>query len=59
MNNIVSSSVHLARQSCQWLASPGDGATRAALLRWVRAFPRAVMAFAREEEEHLGELMEG
>lgn len=52
---------HLARQSCQWLPSdaPDDERIRAALLRWLRAFPVALMCNVREEEDQLPALLTG
>lgn len=60
-NVIVSSTTHLGRQATQWLPSshPDDALPRAALLRWLGAFPIATMAHLREEEEKLPELLDG
>lgn len=60
-NSIVSSVCHLARQTCQWLptSAPEDERIRAALLRWLRAFPLAVKCYVREDEGRMKGLMEG
>lgn len=47
---IVNECTHLARQAEQWLPGPGPEPVRAALLRWLRVFPLALMDHLREEE---------
>lgn len=47
---IVNECTHLARQAEQWLPGSGPEPVRAALLRWLRAFPLALMDHLREEE---------
>jgi len=46
----VNECTHLARQAEQWLPGPGPEPVRAALLRWLRVFPLALMDHLREEE---------
>lgn len=46
----VNECAHLARQAEQWLPGPGPEPVRAALLRWLHAFPLALMDHLREEE---------
>jgi putative membrane protein len=60
-NSIVSSVCHLARQTCQWLPSsaPEDERIRAALLRWLTAFPLSLMCYVREEDDKLPALLNG
>ena len=58
-NAIVSASIHLARQACQWLPAAGDAPARDALLRWLRAFPRCAAAYLREEEARVADLVDG
>jgi len=60
-NGIVSSVCHLARQTCQWLptAAPEDERIRAALLRWLNAFPLSLMCYVREEGDKLPALLQG
>lgn len=46
----VNECTHLARQAEQWLPGSGPEPVRAALLRWLRVFPLALMDHLRQEE---------
>ena len=46
----VNECTHLARQTEQWLPGAGPAPVRLALLRWLRAFPLALMDHLRQED---------
>lgn len=60
-NSVVVACCQLGRQALQRLpnVTKQDGLIRAALLRWLRAFPLALMCYVREDEDKMEGLMEG